>query len=209
MNHVTSISLGVLATVTASMFGLVIVPDWQFEEMQPVEVQQPDGTVAVYPQPYDDWQEEPGREVYRSMGCMYCHSQQVRPEGFGADLDRAWGMRRSVPRDYVLQDPPYLGTMRTGPDLANIGQRQPSEQWHHTHLYDPQITSEGSVMPPFRFLYDTVYDVEPQATTSRPVFRLPDDYAGRPAWIIPKKEAIDLVKYLLALKQPFSQEAVQ
>ena len=48
-----------------------------------------------------------------------------------------------------------MGTMRTGPDLSNIGVRNPSETWHYLHLYNPQITSEGSNMPPFRFLFET------------------------------------------------------
>jgi len=44
--------------------------------------------------------------------------------------------------------------MRTGPDLRNIGARQPSPDWHYLHLFDPQITSPGSIMAPFGFLYE-------------------------------------------------------
>ena len=95
-----------------------------------------------------------GEQVYARNGCIYCHSQQVRPEGFGADFERGWGPRRTVARDYLYNRRVMLGTMRTGPDLANIGARQPSKSWHHLHLYNPQITSPGSIMPPFAFLYE-------------------------------------------------------
>ena len=36
-----------------------------------------------------------GREIYMANGCIYCHSQQIRPEGFGTDIDRGWGPRRT------------------------------------------------------------------------------------------------------------------
>jgi len=136
MNRVMVISAGVLGTVFASLIGLVLVPDWQLKKLGPKEITDVDGSVTVYPASLDEFRQAPGKQVYQSMGCIYCHSQQVRPEGLGADIDRGWGSRRSVPRDYLLQSPPLLGTMRTGPDLANIGVRQPSERWHYLHLYE-------------------------------------------------------------------------
>ncbi len=209
MNRISLIMAGVLATVIASLFGLVLIPDMQFEQMQPKEVLAADGSVAIYPAALDDYNELPGKEVYRSMGCVYCHSQQVRPEGFGADIDRGWGQRRSVPRDYILDDPPYLGTMRTGPDLANIGVRQPSDEWHYLHLYDPQITSPGSVMPPFKFLYEMAVGEQPVPPLGSPVFRLPESYSSEPVWIVPSKEAMNLVAYLKSLQQLHDLEEVQ
>lgn len=209
MNRITLIGAGILFTVIASLFGLVLIPSNQFESMQPKEFTNPDGSVVVYPTQLDSWREEPGSHVYRAMGCIYCHSQQVRPEGYGADIERGWGQRRSVPRDYVLQNPPYLGTMRTGPDLANIGVRQTSEQWHYTHLYDPQITSPGSVMPPFGFLFSTHKDVEPKSIPGIPVFKLPESYDYRPTWIVPNEQAMQLVAYLATLRQEHSLEEVK
>jgi cytochrome c oxidase cbb3-type subunit 2 len=209
MNRIPLIMAGVLATVIASLFGLVLIPDMQFGKMQPKELMAADGSTAIYPMPLDEYSEAPGKEVYRSMGCVYCHSQQVRPEGFGADIDRGWGQRRSVPRDYVLQDPPYLGTMRTGPDLANIGVRQPSDEWHYLHLYDPQITSPGSVMPPFKFLYKTTVGEKPDSPLGAPVIQLPESYASQTSWIVPNKEAIHLVAYLKSLQQLYDVEDVQ
>ncbi len=209
MNRISLIMAGVLATVMASLFGLVLIPDMQFEQMQPKELTVADGSTVVYPMPLDEYNEAPGKEVYRAMGCIYCHSQQVRPEGFGADIDRGWGQRRSVPRDYILQNPPYLGTMRTGPDLANIGVRQPSDEWHYLHLYDPQITSPGSVMPPFKFLYETTVGEKPDPPRGFSAIKLPDSYATEPTWIVPNQEAMNLVSYLKSLKQLFDVEDVQ
>ena len=209
MNRISLIMVGVLATVVASMFGLVLVPSWQFQRMQPQEIVAADGAKSIYPTALDAYREAPGKEVYRSMGCIYCHSQQVRPEGFGADIDRGWGKRRSVPRDYVLQNPPYLGTMRTGPDLANVSTRQPSEEWHYLHLFDPRSTSPGSVMPAFRFLFSTHTKSIPKTAPGIPVFKLPDTYAGEPTWIVPSERAMSLVAYLKTLEQAHALEDVQ
>jgi cytochrome c oxidase cbb3-type subunit 2 len=209
MNRISLITVGVLATVIASLFGLVLIPDMQFEKMQPKEVTAADGSTTVYPVALDEFDAAPGKEVYRSLGCIYCHSQQVRPEGFGADIERGWGQRRSVPRDYVLQDPPYLGTMRTGPDLANIGTRQPSDEWHYLHLYDPQITSPGSIMPPLKFLFETSVDTMPKPPLGSPVIQLPETYASQPTWIIPNKDGMNLVAYLKSRQQLFDVEDVQ
>ncbi len=71
---------------------------------------------------------ERGRKIYIANGCVYCHTQQVRPEYGGADIERKWGDRRSAPRDYIFERPALLGKMRMGPDLANVGKRAPAEE---------------------------------------------------------------------------------
>src|SRR5947208_7628346 len=71
---------------------------------------------------------ERGARVYAANGCAYCHSQQVRPEYAGADIERRWGNRRSAPRDYIFEHPVFLAKMRMGQDIANIGARAPAEQ---------------------------------------------------------------------------------
>ena len=88
MNNILTITVGVLLTVVASLLGLVLIPGWQFEQLPTKELTAADGTVTEYPVPLDPQTAGRGREVYRGLGCLYCHSQQVRPEGFGADLDR-------------------------------------------------------------------------------------------------------------------------
>ncbi len=204
MNWTLAILVGVLLTVIASLLGLVIIPEIQLRSLQPAEIQQPDGSTVVYPNPEPNEAVQEGREVYRAEGCIYCHSQQVRPDKFGDDLGRGWGNRRSVPRDYVTQNPPLMGTMRTGPDLANIGFRQPSDEWHHTHLFDPEIVSPDSIMPKFRYFYQVFYE-KPDSEA----YKIPDDYYGRPAWIVPKEDAKNLVAYLKSLSQPHSLEDVR
>jgi cytochrome c oxidase cbb3-type subunit 2 len=137
-------------------------------------------------------------EIYRANGCIYCHSQQIRPEGYGADILRNWGQRRTVARDYLYDKPVMLGTMRTGPDLTNIGLRQTSAEWHLRHLYNPRITSPGSIMPPFPFLF------EKRKIGLRPspdALKLTGVFAPEPGYeIVPRPEATALVQYLLSLK---------
>jgi len=64
-----------------------------------------------------------GRAVYVSLGCVSCHTQQVRPAGQGSDIARGYGVRPSVARDYSKQSQVLLGDRRIGPDLANYGAR--------------------------------------------------------------------------------------
>lgn len=143
-----------------------------------------------------------GKQVYQELGCVYCHTQQVRRPGFGTDDLRGWGERQSVPRDYVQQDRLLLGTMRTGPDLMNVGARPLNAEWHYKHLLDPQITSPGSNMAPFPFLFETrkiVGQPSPKA-----LHGLPPQYAP-PAGheLVPTHRAEALVAYLMSLKHEF------
>ena len=153
MNYGPLLFLGILFTLASSWVGLVLMPNRQLGAQRPNYSTNDVGAVVIYPQERPG-EARQGAEIYRSLGCVYCHSQQVRPEGFGSDIDRGWGRRRTVSRDYLYDKPVMLGTMRTGPDLTNIGERQPSAEWHYSHLYDPQITSAGSTMPRYPFLFE-------------------------------------------------------
>jgi len=206
VNRILILTAGILATVVASLIGLVLLPERQLNPFGPVTVTTADGRELTYPQPRDTWREQPGKRIYESLGCIYCHSQQVRPDGFGGDLERGWGRRRSVPRDYLYDNPPLLGSMRTGPDLASIAQRQPSPEWHFLHLYDPQLTSPGSVMPPFKFLFEVV-EGKPGGLTD--AIKLLGDDRDKDLWIVPTNEARELVGYLLSLDQEHDLEQVQ
>jgi cytochrome c oxidase cbb3-type subunit 2 len=102
-----------------------------------------------------------------------------------------------VAQDYVAERPVLLGTMRTGPDLANIGVRQPSATWHHLHLYNPRITSPGSIMPRFAFLYERRKIV---GQRSNAALKLPPEWEPEPGYeVVPTDEAKALVAYLLGL----------
>jgi cbb3-type cytochrome c oxidase subunit II len=136
---------------------------------------------------------ERGRRVYMREGCGFCHTQFVRD----LPMDRPFG-RPSRAGDYALEDPPMLGTQRTGPDLTDVGSRQSSETWHLIHLYDPRAVVPQSVMPAYRW-----YFVEKdQAGPGDVVVPMPADSAPRGKVIVPGPEAKALVRYLLSLKQP-------
>ena len=194
MNYGPLLFLGVFLTVASSWCGLVLIPQIQFGRQQPYRSEE---TGELYPQARPGIAQQ-GVEVYKANGCIYCHSQQVRAEEFGSDIARNWGTRRTVARDYIFDKPVMLGTMRTGPDLSNIGMRQNSVVWQMQHLYMPVITSKGSIMPPFRFLFEKR---KIGATPSPDAVPLPPEYAPEPGYeIVPKPEAKKLVQYLLSLK---------
>jgi cytochrome c oxidase cbb3-type subunit 2 len=143
-----------------------------------------------------------GKLVYQQMGCLYCHSQQVRRAGFGTDFERGWGNRQSVARDYIEQERIMLGTMRTGPDLTNVGLRY-SELWQYQHLFNPQITSPGSTMPPYGFLFE-VQKVSEMRGPSPDAVELPSGYhPGDGYEVVPTQRARDLVAYLMNLRQDY------
>ena len=90
-----------------------------------------------------------GRELYLVEGCGYCHTQFVRD----LPMDRPYG-RGSVAEDYALEDPPLLGTQRTGPDLSDVARRQSSDVWHLLHLYNPRSVVPLSVMPGYAWYFE-------------------------------------------------------
>ena len=194
MNRTFILLAGILLTVVASFAGLVLVPNWQFSGLKPYT---DENTNVAHPTQYYGANLQ-GRAVYTDLGCLYCHSQQVRTANFGADIDRGWGTRRSVARDYIYDNPPLLGTMRTGPDLHNIGARQTSSNWHYLHLYDPQITSPGSVMPPHPFLFQRLEGKAPKEGA-----QLPATYAKTESYIVPTERGRVLVEYLKSLDHSY------
>ena len=88
--------------------------------------------------------EQEGRDLFVSNGCMYCHSQFTRP----GDVTPS---RPSEAGDFAFDQPHQLGTLRTGPDLANIGLKR-GDRWEMDHLVEPRKFSPNSVMPNFSYL---------------------------------------------------------
>lgn len=146
-------------------------------------------------------EEANGLQVYLSEGCVYCHTQQVRP--IPQDTSR-YG-RASAPGDYARlrprdlwrQTPSVLGTERTGPDLSAIGDRQPSDIWHHIHLYQPRAVVGASMMPSFPWLYETKAEAAPGDV----VVPVPESHGPDGGVVVARPRARALVAYLLALKQ--------
>ncbi len=182
--------------------GLFIVLAFSWANLVNRPIQQSGQLSAIY----DDSERKPriapgaadqGKLVYQQMGCVSCHTQQTRLT-VGSDIDRAWGIRQSVARDYVGQYPALIGDRRIGPDLSNVGAKELDSEWHHLHFYNSQITSAGSNMPSYSFLYD----VRPViGQPSDRALDLPEGYEVDPGYeVVPTRRAEALVAYMLSLK---------
>lgn len=178
---------GAMVTVALATATLVVMPYLQLSDVEPAEGLKP----------YTE-QELRGREAYISMGCVYCHTQQPRSQSFAPDFERGWG-RAPTAGDYYYDKPHLLGTMRTGPDLFNIGARQPSVDWNLGHLYEPRAYSPGSNMPAFPFMFE----LKDKAEEGDKVVNLPEQYAPKGKVVVAKQEALDLVAYLVGLNHTY------
>ena len=146
--------------------------------------------------------EQAGKMIYIENGCVACHTQQVRE----VEMDKVFGSRPSISADYaankrlnVWQNTATLmGTERTGPDLTNIGARQSSKDWHLLHLYQPRSVVKESIMPAYQWLFkekDYLDDGDIEV-------KVPDEFKrDKFKKIIVTKKAMQLVAYLLSLKQ--------
>ena len=143
-----------------------------------------------------------GKLLYISEGCVGCHSQQVR----NVEMDKIFGSRPGMAADYanigrtsIWQNTATLmGTERTGPDLTDVGNRQSSKDWNLMHLYQPRSVVKQSIMPSYKWLFET------KLTPSKNdvVVSMPIEFLdGSTKKLIAKKEALQLVAYLLSLKQ--------
>jgi cytochrome c oxidase cbb3-type subunit II len=173
--------------IAAATVALVALPYFQFQHLRPPPGLRPYTSAALR-----------GRQTYISEGCIYCHSQQPRDRSQAPDMDRGWG-RASVPADYFYDNPHQLGTMRTGPDLFNIGARQPSVDWQLGHLYQPRAYVPGSIMPAFPFLFE----VKPHADPGDRVVTVPKQFAPASGVVVAKPAALDLASYLIALDHTY------
>ena len=124
MKGLAPLFLGIFGTFAFSWVGLTVIPNWQIGHLNP---QSDEEGTDIYPLPQSGMVQQ-GARVYAANGCIYCHSEQVRADYAGADIERKWGDRRSAPRDYIFERPVFLGKMRMGQDLANIGARAPKEE---------------------------------------------------------------------------------
>ena len=116
----------------------------------------------------------------------------------GPDLARGWGRRRTVAEDFLFDYPVMPGRQRIGPDLANVGLRWPDPIWHLHHLYAPRLHEKGSVMPPYRFLFEKR---KIGRNPSPDALVLPPELAPEPGWeVVPKPEARALAAYLTSLR---------
>lgn len=202
MKRSSVLFFGAFAALAVSWTGVVLTNQVSYGRLTPV-VDENEGVALPIALPGIAHQ---GRLVYQDLGCVNCHTQQVRRPGFGIDDKRGWGERQSLARDYIWEQPVLLGSQRLGPDLRNLGARKDGQEgrdgrdWHYRHLYNPQLTSPGSVMPPYRFLFETrkiVGQASPHAIQHLlPAAEQPE--AGYE--IVPTPRAEALVSYLMSLR---------
>ena len=143
-----------------------------------------------------------GKNIYIANGCVACHTQQVR----NIDMDKIWGERPSIAADYAgikrtdfwRNTATLMGTERTGPDLTNIGTRQPSIDWNLVHLYNPRIVVKESIMP----AYSWMFTIKKEPAKGDVIVNVPAEYlGGKQGKLVANKEALYLVAYLQSLKQ--------
>lgn len=190
MSRTWLLLLGAAATVGFAAIVLVGIP-----QVMLVKIVAPPELAA-----YTDV-EARGRAVYIANGCVYCHSQQIRDPAFTTDVELGWGSRASVPADYAYDRPHLLGTMRTGPDLINVGERLPSESWHLIHLYNPRALVSWSIMPSFPYLFE-----EREPGDVRPgdvVVPVQPPHAPAGKVVVATRDAQALVAYLLSLRRTY------
>ncbi len=95
-----------------------------------------------------------GRDIYIREGCNNCHSQMIRP--FRSEVER-YG-EYSKAGEFVYDFPFLWGSRRTGPDVHRIGGKY-NDNWHFNHMYDPRLTSPGSIMPSYPWLLSNDLDI--------------------------------------------------
>ena len=143
-----------------------------------------------------------GKAIYIANGCVGCHTQQVR----NVDMDKIWGARPGIAADYAgnrrtdlwRNTATLMGTERTGPDLTNIGTRQPSIDWNLVHLYNPRIVVKESIMP----AYPWMFTIKKEPAKGDVVVNVPAEYlSGKQRQVVAGKEALYLTAYLQSLKQ--------
>jgi len=143
-----------------------------------------------------------GKAVFIANGCVACHTQQVR----NVDMDKVWGSRPGLPADYAgirrtdfwRNTATLMGTERTGPDLTDVGNRQPSSDWNLVHLFNPRIVVKESVMPAYPWLF--TFKEKPD--TADVVVNVPGEYKkGEKGTVVATPDALHLVAYLQFLKQ--------
>ncbi|MEL0099757.1 MAG: cbb3-type cytochrome c oxidase subunit II [Opitutae bacterium] len=202
MNNLAKFTLGIFLTLGIAWLAFVVGARSQYGNLLPTaEVLEEDGSIPadaeLYPLPLSGVAKQ-GAEEYSALGCVTCHTQQVRRVEAGFDVERGWGKRPSAPRDYVLQEHVLLGNSRIGPDMTNVGLRGYSDEWLHQHLFEPQSIFPTSLCPPSPFLFDEIDNpVKSDIEIS------PADDSEDSRFVRPSVRAKRLVAYLQSLKQDY------
>jgi cytochrome c oxidase cbb3-type subunit II len=207
MNRAPILFLGVFCVLAFSFVGLVLTNQLTYGAFT-THVDEDEG--KAFPQQLPGIAAQ-GKLVYQDLGCVTCHTQQVRREGFGSDIgekSRGWGERQSVARDYLREERVLLGSQRTGPDLRNFAARKTpagadfTADWLYSYLFDPKLVVADSSMPRYAFLFKTQKIV---GQPSPKALKLSDAYAPEAGYeIVPTARGEALVAYLLSLKDTYA-----
>lgn len=112
-----------------------------------------------------------GRDIYIREGCNNCHSQMIRP--FRSETER-YG-EYSKAGEFVYDHPFLWGSKRTGPDLHRVGGKY-NHAWHYQHMKDPRVTSPGSIMPAYPWLFENNLDTSLTTRKIRALAKIGVDY---------------------------------
>jgi cytochrome c oxidase cbb3-type subunit 2 len=193
MNFGPFVFIGVFCTMLISWATFVFGPMKQLGGLQNTTTVPDENNYPAY----RTGLQKHGMSIYRANNCASCHTMQVRPRNLGPDLARGWGIRYSVAEDYLYDFPVMLGSLRVGPDLANIGGRA-DEKTILLHLYnprEPRLRAEKSVMPPYPYLFKKQKIVRTASVDALPV----DVGAGYE--VIPTEEGVALAAFLASQRQ--------
>ncbi len=108
-----------------------------------------------------------GRNIYVREGCYLCHSQMIR--SLRDEVERYGHF--SLAAESMYDHPFQWGSKRNGPDIARVGGKY-TDSWHVAHLMNPRSVVPQSIMPSYRFLFDTPLDtreIAANVTTNREV----------------------------------------
>ena len=183
--------MAIFIVIAVSLGGLVEILPLIFLD----QVREPAEGVVPYPA-----LELAGRDVYVHEGCYNCHSQMIRP--FRSETER-YGPY-SVAGESVYDRPFQWGSKRTGPDLARVGARNYSDEWHYRHLINPRDVVPESNMPAYGWLADRPVNGELIQKKMRALNMLGDPYSDEDiaaaASVVEGKNEMDaLVAYLQSL----------
>ena len=99
-----------------------------------------------------------------------------------------------------------MGTERTGPDLTNVGNRQPSKDWNLMHLFNPRSVVSQSIMPSYEWLFE----VKENPAKSEVTVSMPAQFLnGRAGKVVATKKALQLLAYIQSLKQAPLPEGIK